>query len=159
MNETSKVISFAVPPVVKTVTVRCPPATAFKRFTEDLTAWWPLATHHIGDDPQTCVIEGRVGGRLYERSGAGAECVWGRIEQWDPPRRLVFTWEVKRAPGETLQRVAVTFTPAAGGTHVELVHSGWEALGEAALTKRDSYDKGWGRVFGQCYANYANAAA
>ena len=157
MNQTSKVMPFAVPPVVKTVTVRCPPATAFRRFTEDLAAWWPLATHHLGDDPQTCVIEGHVGGRLYERNGAGVECVWGKVEQWDPPRRLVFTWQVKLAPGET-QRVAVTFTPAAAGTRVELVHSGWEALGEAAAAKRDSYDKGWGRVFEQCYADYANTA-
>jgi len=158
MNETNKVRNFAVPPVIKVVTVRCPPATAFKRFTEDLAAWWPLATHHIGDDPQTCVIEGRVGGRLYERSGAGAECVWGQIEQWDPPRRLSFTWQVRLAAEHT-QRIDVTFAPAAGGTRVELVHSGWEKLGEAAAARRDSYDQGWGRVFEQCYADYANAAA
>jgi len=161
MNQTSKVTAFAVPPVVKSVTVRCPPATAFHRFTEDMAAWWPLATHHVGDNPQICVLEGRVGGRLYERNGAGVECVWGKVEQWDPPRRLVFSWQVKCAADETPQRVAVTFTPAAGGTRVELVHSGWETLRDAATAaaRRDSYDKGWGRVFEQCYADYANATA
>lgn len=158
MSETSKVVSFAVPPVVKSVMVRCPPATAFRRFTEDLAAWWPLATHHLGDEPQSCGLEGRVGGRLFERGKDGSEIVWGIIEAWDPPRRLAFTWQVK-VPPEQAQRIEVTFTPAPGGTRVELVHSGWEKLGEAAAARRDSYDKGWGRVFEQCFADYANAGA
>ncbi len=157
MNETSKVLAFAVPPVVKTVTVRCPPATAFRRFTEEIGAWWPLTTHHIADDPQSCAMEGRVGGRVFERSKDGTERVWGVVEQWEPPRRLAFSWQV-RLPAEQAQRIEVTFAPAAGGTRVELIHSGWEQLGDAAATRRDSYDKGWVRVFEQCYADYANAA-
>ncbi|HUL08259.1 MAG TPA: SRPBCC domain-containing protein [Candidatus Acidoferrum sp.] len=156
MSEPGKVLPFDVPPVVKTVTVRCPPATAFRRFTDDLAAWWPLATHHIGGDPQTCALEGRIGGRLFERGKDGSEKVWGAIELWDPPRRLAFTWQVN-IPAEQAQRIEVTFAPVAGGTRVELVHSGWEKLGEAAAARRDSYDKGWGRVFGQCFADYANA--
>ena len=63
------------------------------------------------------------------------------------------------APPEQAQRIDVTFTPAAGGTRVELVHSGWEKLGDAAAARRDSYDKGWVRVFEQCYADYANGGA
>ncbi len=157
MNETTKVLPFAVPPVVKAVTVRCPPAIAFRRFTEDLAAWWPLATHHVTDDPQSCAMEGRVGGRVFERNSAGVETVWGVVEQWDPPRRLAFTWQVKLAADQA-QRIDVTFTPTAGGTRVELIHSGWEKLGDAAATRRDSYDKGWVRVFEQCFADYANTA-
>lgn len=156
MSETSSVLPFAVPPVVKAVTVRCSPATAFRRFTEDLAAWWPLATHHLSDDPQSCVLEGRVGGRLFERDKAGTETVWGVVELWEPPRRLAFTWQVKTAAAQA-QRVEVTFAAAAGGTRVELVHSGWEKLGDAAAARRDSYDKGWVRVFEQCYADYADA--
>ncbi len=156
MSETSKVLDFAVPPVVKTVTVRCPPATAFRRFTEELGAWWPLATHHTGDDPESCALEGRVGGRLFERSKNGAEKVWGVVELWDPPRRLAFTWQVK-STAEQAQRIDVTFAPAPGGTRVELVHSGWEKLGDAAAARRDSYDRGWVRVFEQCFADYANS--
>jgi uncharacterized protein YndB with AHSA1/START domain len=158
MNETSKVLPFAVPPVVKTVTVRCPPATAFRRFTEELGTWWPLATHHISDDPQLCALEGRIGGRLFERCKDGSEKVWGVVELWEPPHRLAFTWQVKLPP-EQAQRIDVTFAPAPGGTRVELVHSGWERLGDAAATRRDSYDKGWVRVFEQCFADYANAGA
>jgi uncharacterized protein YndB with AHSA1/START domain len=80
------------------------------------------------------------------------------VEQWDPPRRLAFTWQCLLT-AEQAQRVEVTFAPAADGTRVELVHTGWEKLGDAAAAKRDSYDKGWGRVFEQCYADYANAAS
>ena len=158
MSETSKVLSFAVPPVVKVVTVRCSPATAFRRFTEELGAWWPLATHHIGDDPQLCTLEGRVGGRVFERDRSGVETAWGIVELWDPPHRLAFTWQVK-ATAEQAQRIEVTFARAPGGTRVELVHSGWEKLGGAAAARRDSYDKGWARVFEQCYADYANAGS
>ena len=156
MSEVSKVLPFAVPPVVKSVTVRCPPAVAFRRFAEEIGAWWPLATHHIGDDPQSCTMEGRVGGRLFERSKDGAERVWGVVEQWEPPRRLAFSWQV-RVTAEEAQRIEVTFTPAPGGTRVQLVHSGWEKLGDAAAARRDNYDKGWGRVFEQCFADYANS--
>jgi uncharacterized protein YndB with AHSA1/START domain len=157
MNESATVMAFAVPPVVKAVTVRCAPAVAFRRFTADLGSWWPLATHHVMDDPRSCALEGRVGGRLFERDGAGLESVWGIVEEWDPPRRLAFTWRPGR-PAEEGQRVEVTFTPAAGGTRVELVHSGWEKLGEAAAARRDSYDKGWVTVFERRFADYANAA-
>jgi uncharacterized protein YndB with AHSA1/START domain len=151
-----RVIPFAVPPVVKTVTVRCAPEKAFRLFTADLANWWPLSTHHMAPHPQTCVFEPRAGGRVYERATNGVESQWGIVEVWDPPHRLAFTWQVRRTPEET-QRVEVTFTSAAEGTRVELVHSGWEKLGERAASVREAFDKGWVAVFEQGYANYANA--
>ena len=51
------------------------------------------------------------------------------------------------------------FTPEDGGTRVELTHAGWEALGEEAQSVRDSYDRGWVKVFEQCYREYVNALA
>lgn len=158
MTDTADVLSFTIPPVVKTVTVRCEPATAFRRFTDDLAAWWPLATHHISEDPQSCAIEGRVGGRLFERDRNGVETVWGVVELWEPPHRLAFTWHVRLAI-EQAQRIEITFKPVADGTRVELVHSGWEKLGAAGAARRENYDKGWVTVFEQCFAAYANAAA
>ncbi|MGH6928129.1 MAG: hypothetical protein ACREEV_07415, partial [Dongiaceae bacterium] len=80
MTGSDDVLSFTVPPVVKTVTVRCPVATAFRRFAEDIAAWWPLATHHIGNEPESCVIEGRVGGRVFERDAKGSETLWGIVQ-------------------------------------------------------------------------------
>ena len=42
-----------------------------------------------------------------------------------------------------------------GGTHVELTHSGWEKLGEAAADLRARYDRGWVAVFERGFGDYA----
>ena len=154
MND--QVTTFTVPPVVKTVTVRCPQDRAFRIFTADFGRWWPLQTHHLAPDPEACVFEGWKSGRVFERGADGGEGLWGRVEAWEPPRRLAFTWVVGSAK-DAAQRVEVTFTPVGSGTRVELVHTGWEKLGDRAAAARDSYDKGWVTVFEQGYAAYANA--
>ena len=105
MND--RVLPFTVPPVVKAVIVNCAVEKAFRLFTADLAKWWPLTRFHYGDDPQTCLIEPRVGGRVYERSADGTESVWGQVEAWEPPRRLGFTWLVG-APAQHPQHIEVT---------------------------------------------------
>jgi hypothetical protein len=44
---------------------------------------------------------------------------------------------------------------------VELTHSGWEKLGDAAAAAalRERYDRGWATLIERCFADYANAAA
>lgn len=155
MNDS--VVAFAVPPVVKSITVRCPPETAFRVFTQEIGSWWPLDTHSIGPSAQSCAFEGREGGRLFERLPDGTEHLWGTVLLWQPPRRLAFTWQLTRPP-EQAQRVEVTFASCPEGTRVELTHSGWERLGEKAQSTREAYDKGWVKVFEQCYAARADAA-
>jgi uncharacterized protein YndB with AHSA1/START domain len=55
--------------------------------------------------------------------------------------------------------VDVTFTPEGDGTRVELVHSGWERLGdERGRQGRESYDTGWERVMAD-YAAHLGAVA
>jgi uncharacterized protein YndB with AHSA1/START domain len=75
--------------VRKTVTVNAPPERASAAFTEEISRWWPLATHHIGAQaPVEAIIEPRAGGRWFERAGDGSECDSGRVVAWEPPRRL-----------------------------------------------------------------------
>jgi uncharacterized protein YndB with AHSA1/START domain len=155
MNE--RVAAFTVPPVIKSVVVRCARDKAFRLFTDDLAKWWPLKGFHAAPDPDTCVFEGFAGGRVYERSVAGAECVWGRVEAWEPPARVAFSWMVSGGADQA-QRVEVTFTAVGDGTRVELIHSGWEKLGDRAASVRDSYDRGWVAVLEQGFAGYANAS-
>jgi len=140
-----------IAPVRKTVIVQCEIHAAFRIYTEELASWWPLETHSVGQDSaDTCGIEGRVGGRLYERLRDGEESVWGKVLRWNPPHVLEFTWHPGREP-DSAQTVEVTFTATDEGTRVDLTHSGWESLGERALETRQNYDSGWDMVFVQRY--------
>ena len=131
-------------PVRKTLIVRVAPDVAFQRFTAEIGRWWPMRTHSVGEHETTDVIlEGHVGGRLFERTANGTEHPWGSVIAWEPPSRVVFTWHVGRAPSAA-QEVEVRFTrDGSGGTVVELEHRGWEHLPDEARTQRDRYDSGW----------------
>jgi len=151
--------AFTVPPLVKTVTVRCSPEKAFRHFTEGMGAWWPVVTHHVAPEPESCTFEPRLGGRLYERGKNGVETKWGRVLEWDPPKRFVFSWELSCSQELRGAKVEVIFTGVSDGTEVKLLHTGWEHMGEAAIPMRDRFNAGWATVFEKCYVEYANAAA
>ena len=74
------------------------------------------------------------------------------------PHRLTFSWIVELPAGQE-QLVEIRFTPEDRGTTVELTHSGWEQLGDAAASLRERYDRGWGTVFERHFVDYANSAA
>jgi uncharacterized protein YndB with AHSA1/START domain len=151
------VTPFVVPPVVKSVVVRAAPVRAFDLFVGELARWWPLAQFHTGPDPITCEIEPRVGGRVYERAADGTETAWGSVLAYEPPHRLAFSWIIGFSAGEE-QMIELRFAPESDGTRVELTHSGWEKLGDAAAALRERYDRGWATIIERCYADYANAA-
>jgi uncharacterized protein YndB with AHSA1/START domain len=144
-----------IAPVRKSVRVARDAAGAFDLFTAGIHRWWPLGQYSISQArARSCVVEGRVGGELYEVRDDGERCPWGRVLVWDPPRRLVMTWHPGRAPGDA-QEIEVRFSPAGDGTLVELEHRNWQALGEGAAQVRDRYDGGWNEVIGT-YAEVAN---
>ncbi|MEU2255176.1 SRPBCC family protein [Nocardia xishanensis] len=75
-------------------TVAMPLEKAFAFFTESFGSWWPAA-YHIGQaEMADAIIEPRVGGRWFERGVDGSECDWGRVLTWEPPHRLVVTWQI-----------------------------------------------------------------
>ena len=45
------------------------------------------------------------------------------------------------------------------GTRVELTHSGWEKLGDAAASRRVGYDRGWSKLLEDRFVDYVNTAA
>jgi len=139
-----------IEPVEKHIKVGLNQEAAFRLFTEGLDKWWPLATHSVGDDQaETCVFEGHVGGRIYETMKDGNQAEWGKVLVWEPFGKVVFTWYPGRTP-DTAQEVTVTFREISRGTQVELVHTGWDKLGEKAQAGREGYDFGWDFVL----ANY-----
>lgn len=80
--------------VSKSIVVDVPPARAFQLFL-DQQRWWPLETHHIAEvSAESVVLEPFAGGRWYERSHDGSETDWGRVLVFEPPRRLLLSWQV-----------------------------------------------------------------
>lgn len=131
MTEINTKPAASVPPngddlVKKSVFVKTTPARAFDVFTKQMSSWWPLATHKIGKvDAKAAVVEPFVGGRWFERGVDGSECEWGKVLAWDPPARVVLSWEINadwQHDAKLLTEVEVRFTGEKGGTRVDVEH-------------------------------------
>src|SRR6202162_4676588 len=82
------------PAVRKKIVVKADLEHAFSVFTKNMGQWWPKE-HHIGESPMVAVVvEPQKGGRWYEKDEDGAECDWGTMLVYEPPRRLVFSWHL-----------------------------------------------------------------
>ena len=148
--------------VRKSIIVRAPQAHAFAVFTERMSDWWPLQSHHIGSQPaQNAVVELRAGGRWYERAADGSECDWGRVLVWEPPHRLVLSWDISadwKSDPDLGTEVEVRFIPDGPDvTRVELEHRRLERYADKASQMRKIFDSegGWGMLL----AAFAKAAA
>jgi hypothetical protein len=116
---------------------------AFATWTERMSLWWP-PDHTMTGSPAGVVLEGRVGGRIYERGAQGEEHEWGVVTEWRPPDALAFRWHLGVGP-ERATDVAITFRPVdADTTRVEIEQSGWERLGADAPALRERNLVGWG---------------
>jgi uncharacterized protein YndB with AHSA1/START domain len=83
-----------IPPIEGKTTVNVPLEQAFEVFTGSFGTWWPHQ-YHIGQaDVADVILESHEGGRWYERGVDGSECDWGRVLTWEPPQRIVFTWQI-----------------------------------------------------------------
>jgi uncharacterized protein YndB with AHSA1/START domain len=144
--------------LTKTVTVDLPLEEAFRLYTEGIASWWPHATHSVEEERvETVVFEAGDGGRIYEQTKTGEEHVWGTVREWDPPSRIVHSWHPGRG-ADSAQEVQITFEPDDSGTRVELVHAGWERIGDRAAEMFSNYDSvsGWDLVLYK-YVEQANA--
>jgi uncharacterized protein YndB with AHSA1/START domain len=126
------------------ITVEAPIARAFTVFTEGIETWWSPDHHLIGAELAGMEFEPRVGGHIVDRGVDGSECRWARVLAYEPPHRVVFSWDISLAwqietdPARTSE-VEVTFTPEGPErTHVELEHrnidrhgDGWEGMRDA----------------------------
>ena len=133
------------------IVVEAPYEKAFAVFTERLGDFKP-PEHNLLEAPiAETVFEPRVGGHIYDRATDGTVCRWARVLVYEPPRRVVFSWDIGptwqlEINPENASEVEVRFIEeTADRTRVELEHRnidrhgpGWEAVADGV-----GHDQGW----------------
>ena len=137
----------------KSIHVKRPIEAAFRVFTEDIGRWWPLKDGYSfgGARADQIYLEGKEGGRFFERFTDGEEYQVGTVTACTPPSRVVFSWKAPNWDAAT--EVEVRFTAEGDGTRVDLEHRGWERAGAAAEKESSGYNQGWETVLARYAAD------
>ena len=130
------------PPLRITFHVDCAVEHAFAVWTERIGSWWPR-DHTVSGTPILVVLEGSVGGRIYERTEDHTEHEWGVVTTWEPPTRLAYSWHLGRDAAVATEVEIQFVEQGPDGTRVEIEHRGWERLGEQSDEWRDRNQHGW----------------
>lgn len=126
--------------------VGCPAEHAFDVWTAQISRWWPVAHTVSCEDGLTVVLEGRLGGRILERTPTGTEFEWGEITIWEPPSRLAYLWHLRSDRADATE-VELRFVDQGNSTtRVEIEHRGWERLGARGFEWRDANRGGWSQL-------------
>ena len=118
------------------IVVEAPIERAFRVFVDQFDRIKPREHNLLAVDIAETVFEPRAGGHIYDRGVDGSECRWARVLAYEPPERLVFSWDISpRWQVETdhgkASEVEVRFvaeTPER--TRVELEHRNLDRHGE-----------------------------
>lgn len=137
--------------VRSSIVVEAPIERAFAVFTEGFGTFKPPEHNMLAVEIAETVFEPRVGGNVYDRAGDGSECRWARVLAYEPPQRVVISWDISpRWQIETdLDRsseVEVRFVAeSAERTRVELEHRNLDRHGDGWETSREGVggDQGW----------------
>jgi uncharacterized protein YndB with AHSA1/START domain len=134
----------AIESVKRDVVVPVPSNEAFEIFTSRMTDWWPKE-HHIGSAPiEQIVIEPHEGGRWYTRHQDGSETSTGHVLAWEPPDRLVITWQISaewRYDPKLITTIEINFVAEAPDrTRVRLEHRDLERYGPEAERMRAMFE-------------------
>jgi uncharacterized protein YndB with AHSA1/START domain len=137
--------------VSRHVVVQVPIEKAFATFTQRFGDFKPPEHNLLAVEIADIRFEPHVGGHIYDRGADGSECRWARILAYDPPTRVVFSWDISptwqlEADPSNASEVEVTFiAETSERTRLELVHRhlerhgpGWETLSDGV-----SGDQGW----------------
>jgi uncharacterized protein YndB with AHSA1/START domain len=156
----------AATPVKQSIVVEAPIAHAFKVFTEKFGSFKPPEHNLLGVEIAETVFEPRVGGHIYDRGADGSECRWGRVLAYEPPHRVLLSWDISpqwqiETDPEKTSEWEVCFTAETPNrTRVDLEHrklerhgSGWEGVRDGVAG-----DQGW-PLYLQRYADLFTRAA
>jgi uncharacterized protein YndB with AHSA1/START domain len=133
------------------IVVEAPIERAFRVFTEDFDRVKPREHNMLAVEISETVFEPRAGGRIFDRGVDGSEFQWARVLAYEPPNRVVFSWDLNpqwqiESDLEKASEVEVRFvaeTPER--TRVELEHRDLDRHGEGWEGARDAVggDGGW----------------
>jgi uncharacterized protein YndB with AHSA1/START domain len=133
------------------IVVEAPLERAFSVFTDGIGSWFPSEYNLLDVDIAERVFEPHVGGRLYDRGVDGSECHWARVLAYEPPDRVVISWDISphwqiETDPEKTSEVEVRFTSEAPErTRVELEHRNLDRHGDGWEQTRESVggEGGW----------------
>jgi uncharacterized protein YndB with AHSA1/START domain len=133
------------------IVVDAPIARAFAVFTEEFDRIKPREHNMLGVEIAETVFEPRAGGRIYDRGVDGSECHWARVLAYEPPNRVVFSWDISpqwqietdHAKTSEVEVLFISETPER--TRVELEHRNLDRHGEGWESERDGVgsEGGW----------------
>jgi uncharacterized protein YndB with AHSA1/START domain len=137
--------------VRREIVVDAPIDRAFAVFVERFGDFKPPEHNLLGAEIAETRFEPRVGGHIYDRAADGRECRWARVLAYEPPDRVVFTWDISprwqlEADEGNASEVEVRFvaeTPER--TRLELEHRNLDRHGPGWESLRDGVggDEGW----------------
>ena len=131
--------------------VEAPIERAFSVFTEGIGSWFPSEYNLLDVEIAERVFEPRVGGHVYDRGTDGSECHWARVLAYEPPNRVVISWDISpqwqiQTDPEKTSEIDVRFIPEGPErTRVELEHRNLDRHGEGWEQIRESVggEGGW----------------
>jgi uncharacterized protein YndB with AHSA1/START domain len=129
--------------VRRSIVVDAPIERAFHVFTAEFGSFKPKDHNLLAAEIAETVFEPRVGGHIYDRAVDGSECRWARVLAYEPPDRVVFSWDISprwqvETDPERTSEVEVRFVAEGPDrTRVELEHRGLERHGEGWQGVRD----------------------
>ena len=137
--------------VRRQITVDAPIDRAFKVFVEQFGDFKPEEHNLLGSPITTTTFETHVGGHVFDTAEDGTECRWARVLAYEPPHRVVFTWDISpfwqlEADPANASEVEVRFiAETAERTRVELEHRNLDRHGPGWEGVRDGvgHDQGW----------------
>jgi uncharacterized protein YndB with AHSA1/START domain len=137
--------------VRNSIVVEAPIERAFSFFTDDFGAFKPREHNLLSVDIAETVFEPRVGGNIYDRGVDGSECRWARVLAYEPPERVVFSWDIspqwqiETDPDRTSEVEVRFIAEAPDRTRVELEHRNIDRHGEGWEGVREGVggDQGW----------------
>src|SRR4051794_29903554 len=139
------------PNVRRQIVVDAPLDKAFATFVERFGDFKPPEHNLLAAPITTTTFEPQVGGHIYDIGEDGSECRWARVLAYEPPDRVVFSWDisphwqVETDPDKTSEVEVRFIAETPNRTRLELEHrhlerhgDGWEGVREGV-----DADGGW----------------